>query len=483
MPAGNPNALSLGRQIIEPKTFRTDTDPAVIQCLSEVQQTYVGAGWPCPAKGTDDQYLAVYAALVGSEHVLYGGNPSDPMNPTVLTVVPTGAANVQFQEEGANVVLSSTLNVVGAAATVTDVAGVATLTITGNTYTAGDGIDIDGSNAISVDIVSAKGLEIVTESADQKLQIKEYAGILLDTNGVSVDLATDPGLEFDAAGAAGKLRAKAGTNMSRTSTGINWNHTGISGWNAADAEKFLKHNLGVLSWGAGDGNDGGGTTVSIYLATVNDATHVIGSDTTFAFDNTTDMGIGTTPSSGTATNVRARAFIDNEVFLAISNGTTHYGFKLSPTIANASVNDASGVPLDATTFGLDNFNTVLNVAPTSGTATNVPQWATDARPQYADNQVLNALLLLDDGTWYPLTGGYNTALAKVTTQISARSGTYTWGSGVATVLKKTGNGTHSATGGKTGITIYNTTDALIAVDDVIQIKRIDGEWFVDVGDC
>jgi hypothetical protein len=214
--------------------------------------------------------------------------------------------------------------------------------------------------------------------------------------------------------------------------------------------------------------------VKVFRATVNDATHVTSADATFAFDGTTSM-LGTAPSSGTATNVFSQAFIDNETVLVFGNGSTYYAMKIQPTIARALVNNSGGVDLADATFGLDGFNAVLGAVPSSGTAVN------SLALQLADNQEIIAILK-NDGNWFPLRH-YETALAKVTTGITGRSGSYTWGSGVVTVLKKTAAGTHSATGGTTGVTVYNSTAQTAAVDDVIQVKRIDGEWFWDVGDC
>lgn len=223
------------------------------------------------------------------------------------------------------------------------------------------------------------------------------------------------------------------------------------------------------------GGSGGGTTLTIFLATVNDGTHVVSGDGTFDFDGTSAI-IGTNPASGTCTNVFAKAFIDNEKILVFGTSTpTYFGLKISPTIATALVNSAGGVDLADSTFSLDGFNALLGTVPSSGTADN------SVGSQYADNQILR-VMLLDGGQWSVLKD-YDTALAKVTTGITARSGTYTWGNGVVTLLKKTGTATHSATGGTTSVTVYNSTTQTAAVNDVIQLKRIDGEWFWDVGDC
>lgn len=223
------------------------------------------------------------------------------------------------------------------------------------------------------------------------------------------------------------------------------------------------------------GGGGGGTTLTIFKATVNDGTHVTGSDGTFDFDGTTAI-VGSAPASGTCTNIYAQAFIDNELILVVGDATpTYFGIKLRPTIASALVNQSGGVPLSDSTFPLDGFTAILGTVPSTGTADN------SVGSQYANNQFLK-VLLKDNGQWYVLKE-YDMVLAKVTTGITARSGTYTWGSGVATLLKKTGTATHSATGGTTSVTIYNSTTQTAATNDVIQCKRIDGEWFWDVGDC
>jgi hypothetical protein len=216
------------------------------------------------------------------------------------------------------------------------------------------------------------------------------------------------------------------------------------------------------------------STLTIFRALVNDATHVVSTDATFLFDSGTSV-LGTAPSSGTATNFLSQAYIDNEVIWVIGDGTTYYAFKALPSIATANINEASGVAHDDTNFDLDSFTGIIGVVPSTGVAVNLHGL------QLADNQEL-LVLLRDDGKWVPLKH-YDTALVKVTTGITARAGTYTWGAGAGTILRKTGTATHSATNGITGAVIYNSTLHTAAVDDVIQVKRIDGEWFWDVADC
>jgi hypothetical protein len=144
-------------------------------------------------------------------------------------------------------------------------------------------------------------------------------------------------------------------------------------------------------------------------------------------------------------------------------------------LAIAQVNQSGGVAHDDADFPID------SITPQNGSASPTGNAVNTLDLQLADNQEL-IVIRKSNGDWFPL-HTYDTAIVEVTSGISARSGTYTWGSGVGTILKKTGTGTHSATGGIAGVTIYNSTLHTAADDDVIQVKRIDGEWFWDVADC
>ncbi len=230
------------------------------------------------------------------------------------------------------------------------------------------------------------------------------------------------------------------------------------------------------------------STLTIFRALVNDATHVVGTDATFLFDNGTSM-LGTAPSSGTCSNLHGRAFIDNEEILVFGNGApTYYAIKISPTIA---VGDTGGgvVAVTDSTFSIGDLTAISGTAPT-GTVTVDNNFDNAGLHggmigQYTHDQCI-PVILKTNGQWAPIRT-YDTAMFKVTTAITARSfstPTYTMGNGLGTLLKKTGTTTYiEASSPFTGVTILNSTTSTVAVDRIIQCKRIDGEWFVDVDDC
>lgn len=176
VPEGTP-ALFLGRALFDRKKFRPDTDPAVIDFCALVAQTLQGAGWPSPAKKGDATVkMAVYAESDGmGAHLLWGGNPAEPRNPTPLVVSASGSATVNWQEEGVFVVSAGTVNFVGAGATVTDVAGVATVTIPGG---GGGGTVTEAFKTISVSGQS----DIVADLAADTLTVVAGTGIVVTTN-------------------------------------------------------------------------------------------------------------------------------------------------------------------------------------------------------------------------------------------------------------------------------------------------------------
>lgn len=218
----------------------------------------------------------------------------------------------------------------------------------------------------------------------------------------------------------------------------------------------------------------------VFLATVNKASHVISSDGTFDFDSTTAI-FGTAPASGTCNNTFAKAFIDNETFLCFGDNTgTYDAVKLGPNIARCQTAELVDHTSGDAEFDADTFTSIFGAVP-SGTATV----ANDYKSQFPDNYSPLFVILQDNGKWR-LLHDKTAALAKVTTGITARTGSgapYTWGSGVMTILTKTASNTHSTTNGETGVTVYNSTLHTAAVDDVIQVKKIDGAWFWDVADC
>jgi hypothetical protein len=172
VPSNTP-ALTLGRTLFDKRKFRADTDPAVIDCLAMLSMERAGAGWSGPAKGDDITYMAVYAQEDGmGAHTLWGGNPSDPVNPYPIIVSASGSATVNWQEEGVLVVSSGTVNFVGSAVTVTDVAGVATVTITTGAGTV--------SEAFKTIAVSGQS-DVVADSATDTLTLVAGPGHTIET--------------------------------------------------------------------------------------------------------------------------------------------------------------------------------------------------------------------------------------------------------------------------------------------------------------
>lgn len=176
VPEGTP-ALFLGRALFDRKKFRPDTDPAVVDFCALVAQTLQGAGWPSPAKkGDATTKMAVYAESDGmGAHLLWGGNPADPLNPFAIIVSASGSATVNWQDEGTPVVSAGTVNFVGAGVTVTDVAGVATVTIPGG---GGGGTVTEAFKTISV----AGQSDIVADLAADTLTVVAGTGIVVTTN-------------------------------------------------------------------------------------------------------------------------------------------------------------------------------------------------------------------------------------------------------------------------------------------------------------
>lgn len=259
---------------------------------------------------------------------------------------------------------------------------------------------------------------------------------------------------------------------------------------ASDAGAVKLVVAGTQAGGSGGGGDPwtgwpgpdpttGVAPIRIFIAKVNEPTHVVGGDTMFDFNTGTGIGCGTAASTGSCLNVLGRAFIHTEdiMILGGEDGTFN-ALKMGPNIGTALVNDTNGVPHDAGTFGLNTFVSILNAVPTSGTGVNSAQ-------QYADDQKLH-VILKDNGNWAVIKD-YDTAEAVVNAGgISARSDSipnYTWGTGTVTILKYTGAGTRSETDGIEGVTVYNQTNQTAAEFDIVGIRKVNGEWIWDIGEC
>lgn len=268
VPANTPG-LTLGPGIIDVGAFRSDTDPAVVNALGEAQSVFAALGWVA-SRGTGGREFYNVFYDPDDEH-FYGGNAQDPENPHDLGELGAGGnafnpiavsgqtsvtadssaeeltlvagANVTIttdntakeitiaasgstgygtiQEEGTPLTQRDTINFVGPNVTATDDAGngVTTVTITDadTTYTAGDGLDLTGTE-FSVDLAANKGLEIVST----------------------------------------ELAAKAGTYITLDASGINVDLTAVSGYNGASTQ-VLTNSTGTIEWAAPTGGSGTST--------------------------------------------------------------------------------------------------------------------------------------------------------------------------------------------------------------------------------
>jgi hypothetical protein len=195
------HGLTLGQSIIETSTFREDTDPAVIRALMNLNSVLIGAGFPAPAETGDTSYQLVYTREVTGADVLYGGKPSDPMNPDVLVISAAGSATVIWQEEGSSVATYGTVSFVGPTVTVTDGGTKAIVTIVA-AATAFTTIVVSGSSDVVADAVA----DTLTLVAGDYIDITTDAGA--DSITFAVDFTEIAGYD---AGARQYLRNDSGT--------------------------------------------------------------------------------------------------------------------------------------------------------------------------------------------------------------------------------------------------------------------------------
>lgn len=272
MPApSNASGLSLGRAVIDPTTIDTMDD--VRENFGKVYEHFVGAGFPCGAQDGDNVYLAVYAQPDGDEYLLWGGNPTDPLNPTLLTLSLAGSATVVWQDEGVTQVTAGIVDFQGAGVTLTDGGSKAIVTIPGGSgtpYTEGNGIDIDGSNVVSAELATNRGLEF-------------------DGSGLAVNIGD--GLEMS----TNDIVVKAHTYIDVTSNGVAVDFTEVASYNGA-SDQYLRNNAGTLQWATlpPDTNTtytaGAGMTLSStkFIADPHDASHVGLVDPTTGDDSSAD---------------------------------------------------------------------------------------------------------------------------------------------------------------------------------------------------
>lgn len=285
VPASTPE-LTLGRGWFDARKFRPDTDPAVIEAFKILAMAYGGAGAPGPAKKDDPVYMQVYAQPDGGgAHNLYGGNPADPPNPTPLVVSASGSATVNWKEEGTLVVSSGTVNFVGSAVTVTDVAGTATVTITGG----GGG----SSNSFTTIHVSGQTDVTADTSTDELTMVAGFGIVITTTDGpesITYAFRNGDGLESDG-GSPANVRVKAHTYIDVTSDGVAVDFEEVNHYDGTKYQ-FLVNDTGTFEWNTGVGGPGitfdrGGNQFSIE-ADVHNASHVGLVDPTTGDDSTAD---------------------------------------------------------------------------------------------------------------------------------------------------------------------------------------------------
>jgi hypothetical protein len=88
----------------------------------------------------------------------------------------------------------------------------------GTTYFAGDAIDIDGSNNISVKVNSSSA--IVVDTGSNTLLVNVGDGLKITLNQLTLNLAPSPGLEYGTGVDAGKLRVDTGDGITIDASGI-----------------------------------------------------------------------------------------------------------------------------------------------------------------------------------------------------------------------------------------------------------------------
>ncbi len=175
MPApSNANSLSLGAPVVDATTIDTMDDVRVN--FAKVSEVLVGCGFPCGYQGTGMVVLNVYAEDDGEGgHLLWGGNPTDPLSPIPIIVSASGSATVIWQEEGSTVKTSGTVNFVGAGVTVTDEGdGKATVTIDGG----GGSGSTDAFGTIAVSGQSS----VVADAAPDTVTFIAGAGMTITTS-------------------------------------------------------------------------------------------------------------------------------------------------------------------------------------------------------------------------------------------------------------------------------------------------------------
>lgn len=293
MPApSNANSLSLGAPVVDATTIDTMDD--VRANFYKMQEFFVGAGYPCGYAGTGMVVLNVYAEDDGEGgHLLWGGNPTDPLSPIPIIVSASGSATVIWQEEGSTVKTSGTVNFTGDGVTVTDEGdGKATVTIPGG---GGGGGSTDAFGTIAVDGQSS----VVADAAPDTVTFIAGAGMTITTSAGADEVTwTNNSLAFKTIAVSGQSDVVADA-IDDTLTLIAGSNVTITTSAAGDSITIASTDTNT-TYSAGTYLDLSGTTFNVNLTEVADysgsATQLLGHVTgTIAFDTVGDW-LKTLPS-------------------------------------------------------------------------------------------------------------------------------------------------------------------------------------------
>lgn len=194
MPATNFNAATLGRIVVDMSSFGDDVPESIYYAFERLHQTLVGAGWPSPAEKGDTTYGLVYTRNIAGTDVLYSGNPSDPTNPTALTVTASGAGEIIIEWEGSEIEpLCNAIDFTGNVTVTADGSNHVTVDIGGDSMiNSFETINIDGgtpavadSSTDTLNLVSGNMIDITLSAADQitfAVDLSEHASYAVSEN-------------------------------------------------------------------------------------------------------------------------------------------------------------------------------------------------------------------------------------------------------------------------------------------------------------
>lgn len=170
MPSTMRNGLSLGRTV-------WDANATPEEQSHRMAQFFAGMGYPCPAKTGDDPYESVFVKVVAGDDVLVAGNPSDPTNPRVLTLVASGGATMIIERNNVQILATAdTLNF-STSFTVADAGG----------GQADIGIDVSAAASLAFKTIAVSGQSsVVADSTTDTLTLVAGTNVTITT-----DAATD----------------------------------------------------------------------------------------------------------------------------------------------------------------------------------------------------------------------------------------------------------------------------------------------------